>query len=146
MNWNFWRIALAVILAGVGVRAADAPALRASKPAVKAEIVASIEGQLAAFRAGKIEQAYAYASTRLQVQTPIRRFMQVVRAGYPEIWTNTRAEFGLARDDGQRATITARIFANDGSSAAYDYVLAKEDDFWRIAGVLRHEERGETRL
>ena len=45
-----------------------------------------------------------------------------------------------------RATVTARVFAKGGASAPYDYVLAKEDDFWRIAGVLRHEEKGETRL
>lgn len=146
MNWNFWRIALAVILVGAVVRAAETPSLRASKPAVRAEVVASVEGQLAAFRSGEIEKAYAYASTLLQMQTPIRRFAQLVRAGYPEIWANERVEFGLVRDDGRRATVTARVFVKGGASAPYDYVLAKEDDFWRIAGVLRHEEKGETRL
>ena len=146
MNWNFWRIALAVMVVGTVVRAAETTSLRASKPAVKAEVVASIEGQLAAFRGGEIEKAYAYASTLLQMQTPIRRFAQLVRVGYPEIWANERVEFGLVRDDGRRATVTARVFAKGGASAPYDYVLAKEDDFWRIAGVLRHEEKGETRL
>jgi hypothetical protein len=28
----------------------------------------------------------------------------------------------------------------------YDYVLVKEEDFWRIAGVLRHEAKDETRV
>jgi hypothetical protein len=120
--------------------------LPASKPAVKAEIVTSVEGQLAAFREGEMGKAYAYASTVLQMQTPIRRFVQLVRQGYPEIWSNLRVEFGLVRDDGRRATVTARVFAQDGSSAVYDYVLVKEDDFWRIAGVLRHEAKGETRV
>ena len=134
---------LALIFCGVTAEAAEPGALKASKPAVKAEIVAVIEGQLAAFRAKEIGQAYAYAAAALQVQTPIRRFAQLVRLGYPEIWANARAEFGLARDDGVRATMTARVFGQDGTSAAYDYVLVKEDDVWRIAGVLRHEAKGE---
>jgi len=127
-------------------RAAEPGAMRASKPAAKTEIVATIEGQLAAFRGSEIERAYAYASSRFQMQTPVRRFAQSVRLGYPEIWTNERAEFGLARDDGRRATLTARVFAKDGSSAAYDYMLVREDDFWRIAGVLRHERKEEKRM
>jgi hypothetical protein len=66
-----------------------------------------------------------------------------VREGYPEIWASTRVEFGLVRDNGRVATLTARVFAKDGTSAVYDYVMAKEDDVWRIAGVLRHETKGE---
>jgi len=136
---------IVMVAAALG-QAAESGVMRASKPAVKTEIVATIEGQLAAFRGGEIERAYAYASSRLQMQTPIRRFAQTVRLGYPEIWTNERAEFGLARDDGKRATLTTRIFAKDGSSAAYDYVLVREDDFWRIAGVLRHETKEASRV
>jgi len=147
MKWS-------VILGGViglgfftaAVSAAENRTLPASKPAVKAEIVASVEGQLAAFREGEIGKAYAYASTVLQMQTPIRRFVQLVRQGYPEIWANARVEFGLVRDDGRQATVTARVFTPNGSSAVYDYVLVKEEDFWRIAGVLRHEAKGETRV
>ena len=129
-----------------GAVAAENRMLPASKPEVKADIVASVEGQLAAFREGQIEKAYAYASTVLQMQTPFRQFVQLVRQGYPEIWSNVRVEFGLVRDDGRRATATARVFAQDGSSAPYDYVLVKEDDFWRIVGVLRHQAKGETRV
>ncbi len=136
----------AFIMLGLTTCLAENRTLPASKPAVKAEIVASVEGQLAAFRDGKIERAYAYASTVLQMQTPIRRFVQLVRQGYPEIWSNARVEFGLVRDDGRRATVTARVFAHDSSSAMYDYVLVKEDEFWRIAGVLRHDAKGETRV
>lgn len=147
MKWS-------VILGGViglgfftaAVSAAENRTLPASKPAVRAEIVASVEGQLAAFREGEMGKAYAYASTVLQMQTPIRRFVQLVRQGYPEIWANARVEFGLVRDDGRQATVTARVFTQNGSSAVYDYVLVKEEDFWRIAGVLRHEAKGETRV
>jgi hypothetical protein len=142
IRWALLGLGLLTIAAG----AAENRTLPASKPAVKAEIVASVEGQLVAFREGEMGKAYAYSSTVLQMQTPIRRFVQLVRQGYPEIWSNARAEFGLVRDDGRQATVTARVFAQDGASAVYDYVLVKEEDFWRIAGVLRHEAKGETRV
>ncbi len=134
---------MAVIFAGVAAQAAEPGASKASKPAVKAEIVAVIEGQLAAFRSGEVGRAYAYASVNLQLQMPVRNFARLVRDGYPEIWANTRVEFGLVRDNGRVATLTARVFAKDGTSAVYDYVMAKEEDVWRIAGVLRHETKGE---
>jgi Domain of unknown function (DUF4864) len=138
---------VAMILAGFfGVVArAQEPAMKASKPAVRKEVIAVIEGQLTAFRAGEVMRAYAYAARGLQEQTPLPRFVQLVRQGYPEIWTNTRAEFGLVHDDGERATTTARVFAKDGTSATYDYLLVKEEDVWRITGVLRHEPRNETK-
>jgi len=134
---------MALIFAGMAVYAAEPGAPKASKPAVKAEIVAVIEGQLAAFRAGEVGEAYAYAAAVLQNQMPVRSFARLVREGYPEIWASTRVEFGLVRDNGRVATLTARVFAKDETSAVYDYVMAKEDDVWRIAGVLRHETKGE---
>jgi hypothetical protein len=135
------KFVVAVLLAGwFGVIAsAQEPTPKASKPAVRKEVLVVIEGQLAAFRAGDADRAYAYAAQGFQAQTSPRRFASMVRSGYPEIWTNARAEFGLVRDDGERATTTARVFAKDGTSALYDYILLKEDDVWRIAGVLRHD-------
>lgn len=145
MNRIVGRLGLlmALIFAGVGAHAAESGAPKASKPAVRAEIVAVIEGQLAAFRASEIGKAYAYAATGLRLQMPVQSFARLVRDGYPEIWANTRAEFGLVRDDGRRATLTVRVFARDKTSAAYDYVMLKEGEVWLIAGVLRHETRGE---
>ncbi len=141
--WGRWGLVVALMLVRLSARAAEPGAPRASKAVVKAEAVAVIEGQLAAFRAGEAGRAYAYAAMSLQSQMPLRSFARLVREGYPEIWKNKRAEFGLMRDDGRRATLTVRIFAMDGTSAAYDYVLLKEDDVWRIAGVLRNEAKGE---
>lgn len=132
--------------AGAVAQAAEPGAMRASKPAVRTEIVEVIDGQLAAFRTKEVGRAYAYASTGLQRQTPIRRFAILVRDGYPEIWANSRAEYGLVRDDGTRATVTARVFGAGGESAAYDYVLVREDEVWRIAGVLRHETKNEKKI
>src|SRR5436309_797954 len=90
------------ILASV---AADS-AMPASKPEVKKEIVAVIEGQLAAFRQGDAAKAYRFAAAELRAQKPLKTFTTIVRDSYPEIWANTRADFGIVRDDGTRASVT----------------------------------------
>lgn len=122
--------------AGV-VGAADA-AMRASKPEVKKEIVAAIEGQLTALRNGDPKKAYGYAAAELRAQKSLPVFVAIVKENYPEIWANTRAEFGLVRDDGTRATVTVQVYSKT-ADAAYDFTLVKEPPGWRIHDVLRHE-------
>jgi hypothetical protein len=125
-------VAVGVSVVGAG------DAMRASKPEVKKEIVAVIAAQLAAFRQGDVKQAYGYAARELQAQKPLRTFMAIVQTNYPEIWTNTRAEFGIAWDDGARAAVTVQVFSKEGE-AAYDFTLVKEPPGWRVQGILRHE-------
>jgi hypothetical protein len=121
----------------VGV-ARGAPAeIRASKPEVKKEIVGVIDAQLAAFRKGEVEKAYGFAAAELRAQKPLRAFVAIVQGSYPEIWANTRAEFGIVRDDGKRATVTVQVYSKDADTA-YDFTLTKERLGWRIYGVLRH--------
>ena len=145
MKW-FNRMAA---LAGAGIfmaaaaRAEDA-GLRASKPDVRREIVAVIDAQLAGFRAGDVRKAYGYASADLRAQKPLRAFVAIVENNYPEIWTNTRGEFGLVRDDGTLATVPVHVFGK-GSDAAYDYTLVKERAGWRIRDVLRHAPKKEDK-
>lgn len=110
--------------------------MRASTPAVKKELVAVVEMQLAAFRKEEIAKAYSYASRALRAQRPLRMFSAIIEANYPEIWANTRAEFGLAHDDNERATIVVVVHAGD-ERASFDFLLAKERAGWRIEGVLR---------
>jgi hypothetical protein len=143
----FFRIAalaVALIFALGPVRAAD-DGPHASKPEVRREIVAVIDAQLAAFRAGDVRKAYRYASTDLRAQKPIEAFAAIVQENYPEIWANTRAEFGLVRDDGATATLLVHVYGKD-SDAAYDYTLVKESAGWRIAAVLRHAPRQSDKM
>jgi hypothetical protein len=136
---NRWLVFLVCSIAMCGLRAAPAEsAMRASKPEVKKEIVAVIEAQLGAFRKGDVRKAYSYAAAALRAQKSMSAFSTIVRSRYPEIWANTRAEFGIARDDGQEATIVVDVFTKSGS-AAYDFSLRKERAGWRVDGVLRHE-------
>jgi hypothetical protein len=130
--------ALFFLLGGAVVVSAGDSVLRASKPEVKKEIVAVIEAQLAAFRKGDAAKAYGFASAALRAQKPLRVFTGIVQSSYPEIWANTRAEFGIARDDGANAIVTVQVYSKS-EDAAYDFTLTKEIAGWRINGVLRHE-------
>lgn len=138
-----WLLMLAIVTmhaSGVGApiaRAAES-GMRASKPEVRKEVVAAIEGQLAAFRAKDTKKAYTFAAATLRAQNPLRQFLRIVEINYPEIWANTKGEFGVVRDDGLRATVLVQVFAGD-DRADYDYGLVKErDGVWRIDSVLRH--------
>lgn len=137
-RWLLMAVAMAVGGPGLaGALGADTGGRRASKPEVKNEVVAVIEGQLAAFRTGDTKQAYAFAAAALRAQNPLRQFLRIVESNYPEIWANTRAEFGIVRDDGRRATVLVQVFSQE-SRADYDYGLVRERDGWRIDSVLRH--------
>ena len=135
-----WLMRMTLVALGLGlglVRGADG-GMRASKPELRKEVVAVIEGQLAAFRAGDPKTAYTYAAATLRAQNPVRQFLRIVETNYPEIWANTRGEFGVVRDDGTRSTVLVQVFSQAGR-ADYDYGLVKErDGAWRIDRVLRH--------
>ena len=133
------RLSLVILalMAGALVRAAADDGMKASKPEVKKEILAVIDAQLAAFQKQEFAKAYGFASAELRAQKPLQIFMGIVRESYPEIWANTRAEYGLVRDDGSRAALLVHVFGQE-SNAAYDYTLVRERTGWRIHGVLRH--------
>jgi hypothetical protein len=137
-------VLLVVLCGGIasvtGVAQAASAEMRASKPEVKKEIAAVIEFQLAAFRKGDVEKAYSFAAADLRSQKPLRVFVAIVQGNYPEIWASTRAEFGIVRDNGSRATVTVQVYSKS-TDAAYDFTLVKEPAGWRIHGVVRHEAR-----
>lgn len=123
---------------GMAARAQDELAeMKPSTAAVRKEVIAVIEGQLTAFRTSQPAAAYEFAAPALQAALPLRRFLSVVKSGYPEIWTNREASFGVVRDSGERATVAVKVQGADGS-ASYDYILLKVAEGWRIGGVLRH--------
>lgn len=130
------------IFAGAALRAEE---MRASKPEVRKEVVAVIDAQLAAFRAGDPAKAWSYASVELQASRPLSVFTKMVRENYAEIWANARAEYGLVRDDGMRATVSVRVYAKK-ENAEYDFTLVKERAGWRIAAVLRHAPNPEAKI
>ncbi len=129
-----WALGLAALSGG---RAAEP---RASRPEVRAAVLRVVEDQLAAFRRGRPEAAYGFASAPFRAQRTLEAFVAIVRDHYPEVWHNVRAEPGIVRDDGARATVTMQVHAPN-AAVAYDYTLVREAAGWRIHGVVRHEPR-----
>jgi hypothetical protein len=140
MLWLRLTFVTLVVAGGLIGARADPPAMPASKPEVRKEIIATIEAQLGAFRKQDLKKAYGYAATALQAQKPLPVFAAIVKANYPELWVNTRAEYGIVRDDGKAATVLVHVFAAD-ADASYDYTLVKETGGWRVHDVLRHDPR-----
>jgi hypothetical protein len=138
-----WVLVFALIVPGWGQTRPEQ--FKASSRAVRDEVVEVVDRQLAAFRNGKVSEAYQYASANLKAQTPPRTFASIVRENYPIIWSNIRAEYGIVRDDGRYATVPVHVFSAQGD-AAYDYVLLKERAGWRIGSVTRHEARRSNNL
>lgn len=129
----------------LNIARAEPPAMPASKPEVRKEIVATIDAQLAAFRKHNIEKAYTYAATALRALKPLPVFAQIVQTNYPELWANTKAEYGIVRDNGTAATVVVHVYTKD-VDASYDYTLVKEDAGWRVHDVLRHDPKGEPKV
>jgi hypothetical protein len=145
MPMRFVFLLLAALVGGRLAAADDEVGLRASKPEVRKQIVATIDLQLAAFRRHDLGRAYSYSAADLRAQKPLEVFVAIVRNNYPEIWTNTRAEYGIVRDDGETATVLVHVFAKD-SDASYDYELVRERGGWRVHGVLRHDPQKEEKV
>lgn len=143
MKRGFALVLVPILWFAAALRASEA--LPVSKPAVSEAVLAVVTDQLAAFRSHDSPKAYGFASASLRAQTPLPAFERMVQRTYPEIWANTRAEFGVVRDDGKRAKLVVQVFAKDGD-ATYDYVLFKEEEGWRIGSVLRREPRQADRL
>jgi hypothetical protein len=126
-----------LVAAMVVLPSAFAAELRASKAAVRKEVIAAVGGQLEAFRAGDAQKAYGFAAAPLRAQTSLRNFVAILQANYPEIWANSGAEYGIVRDDGARATLLVHVTSPSGE-ATFNYVLLKERGGWRIGSVVRH--------
>lgn len=128
---------------GVTFLSAAEPALRPSRPEVKAALEAIVSAQLTAWREQRPADAYACASASIRAQFPLEAFVVMVRRGYPEIATNRRAEFSDARDNGATGELSVRVIPAEGRPVRYRYLLVREGAGWRIQGVLPDTRRRE---
>jgi hypothetical protein len=136
------RLTLLVLcLTALSARAADSEGLHYSRPTERKELVAVVEGQLAAFRANDFDKAYGFAAQGLRQQFTVEQFTVMITRGYPMILHNERAEFGLPQDDGTNAVLSVQVFTAGNHSAAYRYLLVKESAGWRITGVTPEKPR-----
>ncbi len=119
-----------------------APAPHRSSEAVKKELSAVIDAQLAAFRANDYPKAYTFAAAGIKTMFPVGEFEKMVRGNYAVIAGSTRTEYGIAFDTGEEAAVHVRIESADKKSVEYQYLLTKEEGSWKIGGVSEVKAEG----
>ena len=92
--------------------------------------------QLQAFNERDVNDAWQYASPMIQGMfgTP-DNFGNMVRNGYPMVWSNRDVEFlDLGEVEG---VLTQRVLIRDGDGVAYilEYAMIETADGWKINGV-----------
>ena len=109
------------------------------------EVQETISSQIDAFKQNDFKRAYTFAAPNIQAQFPSPEvFGLMVRNGYPVIWRPKSFKFTEFKDLGNRCIQRVLFQSYHGSLEYYDYILEKNDDVWKIAGVLTINLAGET--
>ncbi|MBE7213464.1 MAG: DUF4864 domain-containing protein [Gluconacetobacter diazotrophicus] len=133
----------AVFFCATVVPAAEpTPDAHPSTAAVKQELTAVIDAQLAAFRANDYPKAYTFAAAGIQGMFSRNQFEEMVKTAYPVIAHSAKAEYGLAFDTGEEAVVNVTVENADGQRTQYQYLLKKEDGAWKINGVAELKSDG----
>ena len=105
----------------------------------------TISSQIDAFKDNDVKKAYTFAAPNIQAQFPNPDiFGLMVRNGYPIIWKPKNYKFTAFKDLGNRCIQRVLFQSYNGSLESYDYILEKDGDLWKIAGVLTINSAGET--
>lgn len=103
----------------------------------KGDIQMVIGAQIAAFRAGDLEQAFGHAAPAIQsiFGTP-DNFGRMVANGYPMIWRPSAFDFLDLRPAGASLLQRVRVTDGQGATHLFDYEMIAIDGIWRINGVF----------
>ena len=113
--------------------------------AVMEEVHHTISSQIDAFKKNDFEEAYKFAAPNIQAQFPNpETFGLMVRNGYPIIWKPKSFKFVKFKDLGDKCIQRVLFQSYNGSLETYDYILEKDNNLWKIAGVLTIRSAGET--
>ena len=105
----------------------------------------TISSQIDAFKDNDVKKAYTFAAPNIQAQFPNPDiFGLMVRNGYPIIWKPKNYRFTTFKDLGNRCIQRVLFQSYNGSLESYDYILEKNGNLWKIAGVLSINLAGET--
>ncbi|MGG7567615.1 DUF4864 domain-containing protein [Rhodovulum sp. DZ06] len=129
-------LALGPGLAPPAVAAGDAAPSPGAQRAM-AEIRAVITAQIAAFRAGDVEAAFAHASPQIRERfVTARNFGAMVRQGYPMVEKSVEQIFGALTPEGGRLRQAVLLKGPEGRLWAADYwLIPVAEGGWRIDGV-----------
>lgn len=135
------RAFLALLLLGLALvgRAKPGEFVPSTAP-VRAAIERTITGQLAAFRRDDYPAARELAAAPLREKFPLAEFETMVRRGYPRIAGNHGGRLADLLDDGDRAIGRVAILDADGGEMMFRYILLREGEVWRIAGLTESVE------
>ena len=112
---------------------------------VMEEVRYTISSQIDAFKDNDVKKAYTFAAPNIQAQFPSADiFGLMVRNGYPIIWKPKNYKFTTFKDLGNKCIQRVLFQSYNGSLASYDYILEKDGNLWKIAGVLTINSAGET--
>ena len=105
----------------------------------------TISSQIDAFKDNDVKKAYTFAAPNIQAQFPNPDiFGLMVRNGYPIIWKPKNYKFTTFKDLGNRCIQRVLFQSYNGSLETYYYILEKNGNLWKIAGVLTINLAGET--
>jgi hypothetical protein len=107
-----------------------------AQDAEAAEIEATINGQMEAFRAKDVDAAFEFASPMIQgMFGNSARFGTMVEQGFPTVWNNETVQYLELSDLGPRWV--QRVILRDGTGGfqMYDYMMVRMAEGWRIDGV-----------
>ena len=113
--------------------------------AVMEAVQNTISSQIVAFKKNDIEEAYTFAAPNIQAQFPNpETFGLMVRKGYPIIWKPKSFKFVNFKDLGDKCIQRVLFQSYNGSLETYDYILEKDNNLWKIAGVMTIKSVDET--
>ena len=109
------------------------------------EVRFTISSQIDAFKENDVKKAYTFAAPNIQAQFPNPDlFGLMVRNGYPIIWRPKSFKFTKFKDLGETCVQRVLFQSYSGSLKSYDYILEKNNNLWKIAGVITITSADET--
>ena len=134
-----WVIGLAIVLATLAVAS-----VALAQPGEVAKAAAEpIMKQLEAFRRDDYDIAYVLASAEVRRMFDREAFERMVKGGYPEIARSTFALVSRTEvaPDGH-VYVNVKIRGANGNSIEALYDMVRENDGWRINGVVTKPDPG----
>ncbi len=140
------RFTLACLFLFASLCALKALAVEPLEPGDRAAVRLVIEKQLAAFADDDAEQAFSFASPKIQEMfITARNFMDMVRIAYPVVYRPANLSFQVPYFQGNEVlqTVEMRDAKGMGWTALYT-LLRQPDGLWRINGCVLRRGSGQA--
>jgi Domain of unknown function (DUF4864) len=140
MQWIRATVLVGALAALSSVRLvaqADSDDWRVSTKSIREGVLGTVEAQLRAIREKDFARAYSYAAVEIKQRFTLPVFTAMLRRGYPALLRHKESEPGGVRDDGEgHAVVVVTVIDQLDQRTNYRYFLLREDDTWRIEGVV----------